>query len=142
MGKVNEDCDFDLVVREDASNNDNRSQNNSQVQVVIWWLLIGRRLEKRRIARHMTNCNPQATHLDTIGQKAEDSAQPKQKGKATKQILAEFHLFEFMRYVCTGGRLTHSGVVGGGVNLFGPSRTRFAFACNNFLATFLYLFSQ
>ena len=34
-----------------------------------------------------------AYHLDAVSQEAEDSSQPEQKGKATKQVLAEFHLF-------------------------------------------------
>lgn len=33
------------------------------------------------------------SYLDAIGQEAEDGAQPEQKGEATKQILAEFHLY-------------------------------------------------
>ena len=59
-----------LVVGEDAGDGDDSSEDNSEVEIVIWRLLISR-------------------GLDTVGHEAEDSSDPEQTGEPGEQILTE-----------------------------------------------------
>ena len=59
-----------LVVGEDAGDGDDSSEDNSEVEVIIWGLLV-------------CSC------LDTIGKEAEDGSNPEQTGKSREQILTE-----------------------------------------------------
>ena len=63
----------DLVVREDASDDDDHRQDDAEVKVIIWGFLEGR-------------------SLDGVGDEAEHRAKPQKHGKPTEQVLAEFHL--------------------------------------------------
>ena len=59
-----------LVVGEDAGDGDDSSEDNSEVEIVIWGLLVGR-------------------GLDTVGHEAEDGADPEQASEPGEQILTE-----------------------------------------------------
>merc|ERR1719322_1135373 len=63
-----------LIVGEDTSDSDDSSQDNTQVQVVIWRLLVG-------------------GGLDTVGDEAENGSEPEQTGESRKEILTEFDPF-------------------------------------------------
>jgi hypothetical protein len=63
-----------LVVREDASHNDDNRQDNAKVQVIIWGFLIG-------------------SSLDGVGDEAKDCTKPEKHGKASKQVLAKLDPF-------------------------------------------------
>ena len=61
-----------LVVGEDAGDGDDSSEDNSEVEIVIWGLLVGR-------------------GLDTVGHEAEDGSDPEQTSEAREKILAKFY---------------------------------------------------
>ena len=59
-----------LVVGEDAGDGDDSSEDNSEVEIVIWGLLVGR-------------------GLDTVSHEAEDGSDPEQTSEPREQILTE-----------------------------------------------------
>merc|ERR1719384_1086505 len=60
-----------LVVGEDAGDGDDSSEDNSEVEIVIWGLLVGR-------------------GLDTVSHETEDGSNPEQTSEPGEQILTEF----------------------------------------------------
>merc|ERR1719232_64621 len=72
-----------LVVGEDTSDNHDSSQDNTQVQVIIWRLFIGR-------------------GLNSVGDKAKNGTNPQEHGKAGKQVFAELDPFRGGRGWCQG----------------------------------------
>ena len=61
-------------------------------------------------------------------------------GRVWESIQTKKPLFDWIISTRTNSsELTHSGVVGGGVNLFGPSLARFAFACKGLFWIWIFL---
>jgi len=74
-----------LIVREYTRDYYDRRENDAQVEIVVVWILAGRR-------------------LDRVRDEAENRADPQQEGETAKQILAEFYPFRGLLRRCQGVR--------------------------------------
>ena len=72
---------INLIIGEDACDGDDGRENDSKVEVIIWGLLVGGGLEGYLVRfRNSGDCS--ISHLDAVGNKAEDGSKPEEHGKA------------------------------------------------------------